>query len=164
MELYKINKYIQDVLENGYSFDEETGEVLFDESNLDTLEIAFNEKVDNIICYIKNLNALNDAIDSEIKALGERKKANDTKVESLKNYVVKSMKMRDMDKLETSKNKISFRKSKSLNVVDESKIPDVYFTQKIEKKVDKTAIKKALNDKKEVAGCELVTNINLQIK
>lgn len=164
MELYKINKHIQDVLENGYSFDEETGEILFDTSSLDTLEIAFNEKVDNIICYIKNLNALNDAIESEIKALGERKKANNKKVENLTNYVLTTMKMREMDKLETAKNKVSFRKSKSLNVVDESKIPSIYFTEKIEHKVNKKAITDAIKQGYEIEGCELVEKTNLIIK
>ena len=61
MKLYEINQHYLEVLENGFSFDEETGEILFDKENLDQLEGAFEEKVDNIACYIKDLEGLKSA-------------------------------------------------------------------------------------------------------
>ena len=51
--LYEINNDYVNVIENGFSIDEETGEILFDKTNLDELEIEFKEKADNIACYIK---------------------------------------------------------------------------------------------------------------
>ena len=164
MELYKIDKHYLDVIENGYSIDEETGEVLFDASSLDSLEMAFNDKVDNIVCYVKDLEALVKAIKDEEKALSERRKANEAKIERLKEYVAHSMQLRDMAKLETAKNKLSFRKSQSVNVLDEAKIDGQYFTQKVEFKMDKKRILADLKNGVVVEGCELLEKNNLQIK
>ena len=164
MELYKINKVIEDVLEHGFVFDEETGEVLFDEENLNDLMIAFNEKVDNIACYIKSLEGLNEAIANEKKALDARKKANDKKIERLKDYIKYNMMQREMDKLETGRNKISFRKSTSLNIINEDAIPMWFFEQKVEYKLNKTQLTKELKNGQIIEGCELVEKQNLQLK
>ena len=54
MNIYEINKAIEDILEDGFSVDEETGEILFDESNLNALDAEISEKIENVACYIKN--------------------------------------------------------------------------------------------------------------
>ena len=164
MELYKINQHYLDVIEQGYSFDEETGEVLFDASNLDALEDSFKEKVDNIVCYIKDLEALSNAIKAEEKALSDRRKATEQKVERLREYILQALEMREMSKYETAKCKLSFRKSQSANIVDESKINDMYFVEKVERKLDKKLILADLKDGKKIEGCELLVKNNLQIK
>lgn len=164
MNLYEIDKHYQEVLENGFSFDEETGEVLFDTESLDTLQGEYNEKIDNIVCFIKDLEALNVAIKNEKKALDERIKMNDNKIERLKNYIIGSLNQRQLKKFETSKNKLSFRKSESVNVLDESLIDKKFMKEKITYSVDKTSIKKALKNGEVVDGATLEVKENLQIK
>lgn len=164
MQLYEIDKRYMEVLEQGFSIDEDTGEILFDAENMDKLDAEFNEKVDNIACYIKDLNGLSESIASEIKALQERKKQNDAKAERLKGYIASSMQLRNLNKLESSRNKLSFRKSISVMVEDESKIDEDLFTVKVEKKLDKNKVKALLKEGIEVEGCKLVENTNLQIK
>lgn len=164
MNLYEIDKHYQEVLENGFSFDEETGEVLFDTESLDTLQGEYNEKIDNIVCFIKDLEALNGAIKNEKKALDERIKMNDNKIERLKNYIIGSLNQRQLKKFETSKNKLSFRKSESVNVLDESLIDKKFMKEKITYSVDKTSIKKALKNGEVVDGATLEVKENLQIK
>lgn len=162
--LYEINNDFIQVLENGFLVDEETGEITFKEDALNDLDLEFNQKVDNIACYIKDIESLNQAIKDEKKALDERLKVNDRKVENLKKYVSSSLKMRDMNKLETARNKITFRKSKSVNVINESLLADEYFTEKITKTVNKTAIKKAIESGLTVEGAEIKENRNVVIK
>ena len=162
--LYEINNDFIQVLENGFLVDEETGEITFKEDALNDLDLEFNQKVDNIACYIKDIESLNQAIKDEKKALDERLKMNDRKVENLKKYVSSSLKMRDMNKLETARNKITFRKSKSVNVINESLLADEYFTEKITKTVNKTAIKKAIESGLTVDGAEIKENRNVVIK
>lgn len=162
--LYEINNDFIQVLENGFLVDEETGEITFKEDALNDLDLEFNQKVDNIACYIKDIESLNQAIKDEKKALDERLKVNDRKVENLKKYVSSSLKMRDMNKLETARNKITFRKSKSVNVINESLLADEYFTEKITKTVNKTAIKKAIESGLTVDGAEIKENRNVVIK
>ena len=164
MNLYEINEHYRQVIENGFSFDEETGEILFDETNLDELDGAFKEKVDNIACFIKDLEAMEAAMANEIKALQERKKACETKADKLKDYIRLAMETREMDRMETSRNKITFRKSVSVNVKDESRIADIYFKEKVERKLDKKTLLADLKKGVEVEGCELQEKRNLQLK
>ena len=51
MTLYEIRDQIARILDTGFVVDEETGEVLADESSLDALKMAEEEKLENIICY-----------------------------------------------------------------------------------------------------------------
>lgn len=164
MNLYEINKAYQDVLENGFSFDEETGEILFDSESLDLLEDEFKNKVDNIVSFIKNQEVLKDGISNEIKVLNERKKDIDKKIEWLKGYITDSMHIRGMSKMETPRNKISFRLSQSVDVKDESLIDGHYFTEKVERKLDKKALLADLKKGTHVEGAELLKKQNLQIK
>ena len=65
--LYEINKDYLEVIENSFKVDEETGEILFSVDDLETLETEFKDKVDNVACYIKDLEALNASIKEEKK-------------------------------------------------------------------------------------------------
>lgn len=164
MNLYEIDKAYLDVIENGFSFDDETGELLFDESMMDQLEGEFNTKIDNICAYIKNQEALRSGISDEIKSLNDRKKSVDRKIDYLKGLITDSMARRDVKKLETPRNKISFRKSVSVNVLDESQIDGSYFVEKMERKLDKKTLLADLKNGVEVDGAELLEKQNIQIK
>ena len=65
MNLYEIDKAYVEALEN--AMNSETGEV--DEYLLESLQCEYQQKIDNTVCYIKNVEALNEAIDKEIKRL-----------------------------------------------------------------------------------------------
>ena len=164
MNLYEIDKAYLDVIENGFSFDDETGELLFDESMMDQLEGEFNTKIDNICAYIKNQEALRSGISDEIKSLNDRKKSVDNKIDYLKGLITDSMARRDVKKLETPRNKISFRKSVSVNVLDDSQIDGSYFVEKVERKLDKKTLLADLKNGVEVDGAELLEKQNIQIK
>ena len=164
MNLYEISENLRKVIEEGFSFDEETGEILFDEENLNELKETFVEKIDGIACYIKDLNARADAIKKEMDNLKARKEACERKAEKLKDYITNSLKVVDMKGIETTRNKITFRKSVSVNVKEETLIAEKYFVEKVEKKLDKKAVMQDLKNGIEVAGCELLEKSNLQLK
>lgn len=158
--LYEIDqRYL-----NAFKVDEETGEVTLDQDELEKIEGEFKDKVDNIACFIKDLTALNASIKAEKKAFDERIKSNESKIESLKKYLAYSLEIRDLSKYETSRNKISFRSSNSVEVLDEAKVPAEYIRTKTETSVDKKAVMDALKNGAEVEGCELKTSRNIQIK
>ncbi len=163
MNLYEINDAYEKALSN-FTVDEETGEIIFDEEELQKLEGEFKDKVDNIACYIKSLNSLSESIKAEKNALDERLKANDKKVESLKKFLAMSLEMRDMNKFESARNKISFRKSTSVVINDEKSLPDKYVKTVVTEKVDKKAIGEALKSGEIIEGCYLKESNNLQIK
>ena len=163
MNLYEINDAYEKALSN-FTVDDETGEVIFDDEEIKRLEGAFEEKVDNIACYIKSLNALSDSIKAEKQALDERLKANDKKVESLKKFLVMSLEMRDMKKFESARNKLSFRKSTSVVINEDAVLPTKYVKTVVTEKVDKKAIGDDLKNGEVVEGCYLKESNNLQIK
>ena len=80
MTLYEIDEQILGCV------DSETGEII-DEEKLAELNIAFDEKVENIALWIKNLLSEAEAIKQEKLKLGDRQKAAENKAESLKKYL-----------------------------------------------------------------------------
>ena len=161
--LYELSKEYTEAL-NNFSVDEETGEVTFDKNKIDHIESDLKDKADNIACFIKNLTALSDSIKAEKNALDERLKANDKKIESLKKYITSAMELAQMDRLETARNKITFRTSKKVIISDDDAVPEKYIKLEITSKVDKKAIGEALKAGEVVNGCYLEVNNNIQIK
>jgi hypothetical protein len=164
MNLYKIDEAIYDILENGFSEDEETGEILFDESNLEELKMNRLDKWDNIASYIKSLKAEAEAMKAEEKNLSARRKAKESRVENLMSYMLHSMQNADQKKFETVRNKVSTRKSKQVVIEMEDLIPAQYITTKFVNTPAKTEISKALKAGEEVPGAKLEEKVNLVIK
>lgn len=165
--LYEINGEYLSAIENGFIVDAETGEIWLDDEALEKAEGEFKEKADNIACYIKDLEAFGVALDTEKKNIDRKIKQNKAKVESLKNYLSNSMRLREIDKVETARCKLSFRKSTSVNVLDENLIPDNYFTIETVKKLDKKTLLadlKNLKEDDEIKGASLLEKQNLQVK
>ena len=164
MNIYEINKAIEDILEDGFSVDEETGEILFDESDLNALDAEISEKIENVACYIKNLTADISALKEEEKNLSTRRKQKERKIDSLKDYINHAMELSGRKSLESPRCKVSFRKSSSVEVPDINALDEDYITKTIEIKPNKVAIKEALKEGKTVEGAEIVERQNLQIK
>lgn len=160
MTLWEIDKRINEILENDFYIDEETGEVFLPE-NLDDLSVERTEKIENIALYIKNLKSEAEAIKSEVESLKSRADIKKKKAERLTDYLDKIL---GGEKLETPKVALSYRKSTSVNIENEEIIPDEFMTIKTEKKPNKVAIAKSLKNGETVIGCELVEKQNLQIK
>lgn len=160
MTLYEINQAQLNMIETEDGFvNAATGE-LFTAEDLESLAIEKDAVIENIALWVKNLDAEAKALKEEESALQERRKAKEKKIESLKRLLSDSLAGK---KFETAKVAMSFRKSTAVNVVDETAIPSGYLIEQAPK-IDKTAIKKALQAGIEVAGCTLEERQNLQIK
>lgn len=151
--LYEINEAILNCV------DMETGEII-DAKALEELQLAFDDKIEGIACWIKNLLSDAEAIKQEKMALAARQQATEKKAESLKKYLSV---MLDGSKFKSPKVQISFCKSKQVIVNDLNKIDDDYL-KFAEPTVDKTKVKKALEDGIKLDGVELVEKNNIQIK
>ena len=118
MRLYEIDQAIMDCI------DLESGEIL-DMERLDALQMERSRKLEGVACWIKNLTADAKAIREEEKALGERRKAMEKKVDSLSKWLTNAL---QGEKLSTAKVAVSFRRSE----VDNSTIhkQQVGFTRK----------------------------------
>lgn len=166
MTLYEINAQIQSILDRMYEeVDEETGEVNAElMTELTEMNEARDMKLDNIGAYIKNLDAEAKAIKDEMDALKKRLDSKKNKIERLKAYVADDLMSHGDTKKESARVVFSFRKSKAVEITDETLIPKDFLTIKTEVKPDKVEIKHAIDAGKEVPGAELVERQSLQIK
>lgn len=162
MTIFKIEKQYLDIFEELNATEGEITPEIAEKLNI--AESDLKEKTVNYAYYIKKLEADNKIIDEEISRLREMKARNQKKSEALDKAIVRAMMLFSLDKVETPTLKLSLRESESVNVLDESKLSDNFFTTKITKTVSKTALKDALKTGAEISGAELVINQNLQIK
>ena len=153
MQLYEIDSAILDCV------DVETGEI-FDEEKFEELCLTRDAKVESICLWIKNLNAEAEALKAEKDAFDKRYKAAKNKAESLKKYIATYL---EGTPFESTKVKVSFRKSESLEISEDAIIPDEYLKFK-EPDVDKTELKRAIKGGLQIQGVAVVTNQNIQIK
>jgi hypothetical protein len=156
MNLYEIESAILNCV------DPETGEIL-DEAQLDALQMERTGKIENLLLWIKNLNAESKAIREEEKSLAERRKAAENKAERLTTYVQSIL---NGEKFSTPRVAVSYRKSEAV-VVDDMKemmwAADDYLTFK-DPEPNKTKIKLALKQGVNVPGCHLEERHNMTIK
>lgn len=152
--IYEINQSILDCL------DAETGEII-DAERLDALLMEKDQKIENVVCWIKNLVSDAEAIKAEKEALAEREAKCRKKAEDLKNWLSKIL---EGQKFSTAKCAVSFRKSTKLEIVDAEIIPKEFMVETVTTKPDANAIKAMLKNGQQVNGCTLVENHNIQIK
>ena len=116
MKLYEIAADYQnfiEMIENGDIPPEAINDTL------ESIQDMLNEKADNIACLIKNLTADVTAIKEEEKNLADRRKSKENQIERLKTYLSDTMQINGIPKIETARNKISFRKSESVEIENE---------------------------------------------
>lgn len=157
MTLFEIDKAIQDF---EFEVDEETGEIL-NPNALEELEMAREQKIENVGLYIKNLEAEATAVENQEKIFADRKKRIRKKIEGLKGFLGYAL---DGQKFKTDRVEMSFRKSESVLVKDEYLVPDNLCDFTMVRKPNKTAIKSALKNGEEIMGVELIEKKNVQIK
>ena len=151
--LYEINEEILNCV------DTETGEII-DPEKLSQLQMDFDDKVEGIALWIKDLLSDAAAIKAEKDKLNERQKVCENKAKNLKEYLSGFL---AGQKFKTPRVARSYRKSESVNVSDIWKIPDDYLKNK-DPEPDKTKIKSALKAGVSIPGVELIENRNIQIK
>ena len=153
MNLYQINQEIMEC------WDEETGEIL-DVQRFDALQLALEDKLEGIGCYVKNLEAEAAALEAEEQAFAARRKRAENKAASLKNYLAGYL---QGCPFETLRVKVSFRKSESLDISDTAVIPEEYLRYK-EPEVNKAELKAAVKSGLVLDGVQLVQKQNIQIR
>lgn len=109
VNLYILADEIENVL-NNLEIDEETGEILNYQA-LENLRVDFEEKAENVACYIKNLSSESKAMKLEEKNLAARRKAVENLAERLINYLKNNMVKMKKDKIVSPRVAVSFRKS-----------------------------------------------------
>jgi hypothetical protein len=146
----------------GDAVDTDTGEIM-DKAYLDELK-ADKESITKWLAQeVLNIDSDIVAYKVQKEVFAEKQKRAEHRKESLKNYLAFCLNG-DAFEADDKSVKISWRKSESVNILDEGEIPKEYIKVKTEYSPDKTMIKKALKDGQKVAGCTLESKNNIQIK
>lgn len=161
MKLYEIDNAILNLI------DEETGEIK-DYEAFERLLMAKEDKLEGMALWYKELCAEAKAIREEEIKLAARRKVAENKAESLKTYLTT---MLSGDKFKTARVACSYRASESVEIQNESEFiakmlesgNNEYLTIKAPE-INKTAIKAALKEGKEVDGAWISKKLNIQIK
>lgn len=159
MNLYEINDEILRILSENV---DENGEIT--EKGLETLsalQMEKEQKIENVILWIKDLKSENVAIKAEIDGFKARLKSNESKITTLEKWLIEATEGR---KFSTSRCQITFRSSTAVEILDIDKIPEGFTRIKTEISPDKVKIKAVLQSGGDVAGATLKSNRNLIIK
>lgn len=152
--LYEIDAAITSCM------DMETGEIL-DMERLEALTMERDKKLENIACFIKNLDSDAAAFAAEEKAFADRRKAAERKADSLREYLTQAL---QGEKFSTSRCAVSFRVSEAVEITEEILVPYAYMTEKRSWQPNKTAIKSAIKAGEEIDGCQLVKRYNINVR
>lgn len=156
MNLYEIDSAIMSCV------DMETGEIL-DLEWLNHLQMERTRKIENILCWIKNLESDAELIKAEEKALANRRKAAEKKAENLRNYISSVL---DGEKFKSARVEVTYRKSEAVVIDDVNELlctnGDIWCKKEYEP--NKAKIKAALKAGVFIPGCHLEERNNMSIK
>ena len=176
-----ISQQIAQIVENGFTFDEETGEVFFTTDDLDALNEALDNKLESLAGIYQMYGSKADALKARSKEIAERAKSFENKADKLKKYIDSLMQANNKEKLEVGDKKLSYRKSVVGNIIDDfvlrqyinskDEYKQKYFSYKEPEIVKKNLKDDILASKQDdgsyslvIPGFEVVENKNLLIK
>ena len=160
MTLYEIAQ------EMALLIDPETGE-LRDYEAFEALAMEKEEKIDNTVKYILDLEAEAKAVKERADELNKRAQSAKKKAERLREFLQEFL---GGEKRKTADYVIGYRKTKAVEITDEGMAQrwleerGFYDCIKHEVKLNKTAIKAVIEYEGEVPGAELVERQAMQIR
>jgi len=166
--LYNLTTEYQNVLYYALENDEIDNETF---EHIQKLDEAIEQKIENIIYVIKELDNNISIINKEIERLTKRANSYYKNLKSLKTYVVSTMEISSKNKIETPTMSIGIRKSESTEVdkefMEEAREKNLYklvriVPERIEP--DKTAIKEYIKQGNKLEHAKIVEKKNLSIK
>ncbi|HFB2901427.1 TPA: siphovirus Gp157 family protein [Neisseria gonorrhoeae] len=160
LALYRCAADVQAALD--YYFDSETER----EDTLEAVIGQFEVKAQSVIAYIKNQEITEKMLEGHIRRMTGKLKAVKAQNQSLKDYLARNMQAAGITEIKADDGtfKASFRKSEAVVILDEAQIPAEFMRETVKTEPDKTAIKKAIESGRQVAGAKIEGRKNLQIR
>lgn len=160
LTLYRCAADVQAALD--YYFDSETER----EDTLEAVIGQFEVKAQSVIAYIKNQEITEKMLEEHIGRMTGKLKAAKARNQSLKDYLARNMQAAGITEIKADDGtfKASFRKSEAVVILDEAQIPAEFMREVVKTEPDKTAIRKAIESGRQVAGAKIEGRKNLQIR
>lgn len=161
LSLYQITNAFPQLMENDEILDEDKEKIK------EELTLLLQQKSQNIIGYVKNIELTIDAMKNEEDRLSKQRKTLENRVSTFKDYVKDCMESSGFKKIETALGTISVAQNPiSVDVINENEVPDEFKTEIVTVKVDKTKIKDNFKATGEIPdGVNIITQkTSLRIK
>ena len=159
-EFYELNRLIEDEAEG---FDPDTGEIIDNHEAIMELAEELKEKRDELADYLADkrteLKAAEVMLFEEINRLQGRRKSLQRQQDNLMKTIDFLL---EGEKLKTLHHTFSYRRSESVDVIDEKDIPPEFIDFK--PTIKKSELKKALKEGEDIKGAVLVEKINLSVR
>ena len=115
---------------------------------------TFNEQMALALEDLQEDDAMAESLDLQIRAMQERKKRIESRIDSRRNGMLQAMRIAGINKLELPRGTLSISATpQKVVVVDELALPDDYWA--VTRKPDLRAIKQHIDEYGELAGCAL---------
>lgn len=115
------------------------------------LTTLLQEKSQNIIGYMRNIELTIDAMKTEEKRISDQRKALENKIENFKSYVKECMESNGFQKIDTGLGSLTIAKNPmSVEIENEDEIPSEFKQEIVTTKINKNAIKKHIKETGEI--------------
>ena len=132
---------------------------------LDSIGGEFEDKANNIVRFMKSIEGDCKIIKEEEQRLANRRKSLENKSARMKQYLEDNMRLINKTKFKTPFYSFNISNNpKSIEVLDETAIPDTYKTYETICKVDKKAILSDMKDGIEIKGIKVNQTSSLKIR
>ncbi len=159
--LYQITNAFPQLMANDEISDEDKAKIK------EELTLLLQQKSQNTIGYLKNIELTIAAMKIEEKRISEQRKAFENRMSKFKEYVKECMEQNGFTKIETPLGTLSIAHNPiSVEVVNEDEIPSEFKTEVVTTKVDKKAITDNFKATGEIPnGVNILTqNTSLRVK
>lgn len=131
---------------------------------LHQIEGDISEKIENTVKVIKTLEAEAEAFKKEEKRLNDRRKARETQIKNLKQYIEMTLTSIKKDKLKCSLFTVAMQKNKaSVDITNINLLPNKYLIQQ-SPIADKSLIMQDLKEDIAIQGIEIKQSKSLRIR
>ena len=159
--LYQITNAFPQLMANEEISDEDKIKIK------EELILLLQQKSQNTIGYVRNLELTIEAMKTEEKRISEQRKTLENRMSKYKEYVKECMEQNGFTRIETPLGTLSIAKNPiSVEIVNEDAIPSKYIQEVITKKPNKKAITDNFKETGEIVpGTQIIDNkMSLRIK
>ncbi|CAI8981679.1 siphovirus Gp157 family protein [Methylocaldum szegediense] len=132
---------------------------------LEAIEGEFERKAVNVAAFARQMEAEAEAIKQAEEKMAKRRKALENRARWLRDYLKTGMEVMGMKKIPSPWFVLSVQKNPpAVDIFDEAAVPDEFKETEILVRIDKAAIKEAINAGREVPGARMVNGTRLSIR
>lgn len=132
---------------------------------LEAIEGELQEKAVNVAKFMRNLEAYAEAVKAAEEQMARRRKAIENRAKWIRDYLKANMEACGITKIDSPWFCLSIQKNPAaVDIVDEAAIPDEFKQNIVTVKIDKAAIKQAIEGGAEIPGAALSRGTRLAIR